>query len=119
MSDFLNRGMMAMAVVAICMVAQPALAASNTCTMFTKRISCTTKSVRANPNGHFVHIEVSPRVSYTVYDSDNGVAVKSGRSSVVGNSQTITGLYGRYHVKARSWTGKYFHLPSVVTIHNN
>ncbi|HLM47173.1 MAG TPA: hypothetical protein VK458_25120, partial [Myxococcaceae bacterium] len=102
---------MAVAIAAIFTVAQPAQAASNTCRMLKKR-DCTTTSVRANPNGHFVHIDVSPRVSYIVYDSDNGVAVKRGRSAAVGTRQTITGLYGRYHVKAKALSNKRFHLPS-------
>ncbi|MDY7228036.1 hypothetical protein [Hyalangium rubrum] len=110
MSSFINRGLL-MATVAALLAAPSAFAASNTCKMAKEPWKCTTQSVPANPQGNFVHIDVSPRVKYKVYDSKNGAMVHSGRGGWTGTRKTITGLYGKYHVKAEG--------PGFVTINNN
>jgi hypothetical protein len=82
-------------------LAQMATAASDTCWMVSQPYTCQTRSIPANPNGHFVHIDISPRVAYVVKDSVNGAVVSSGTSGWTGTRKTITGLYGRYHIESR------------------
>jgi len=105
MNNFIKQGILVMAATSLFSpfsLAKPAFAASNTCWMLRPPWKCTTTSVSANPNGHFIHIDIAPRVAYRVVDSDNGVVVNSGTSSWFGTRKTITGLYGHYHIKAKT-----------------
>lgn len=108
MNNFIKQGLFAtvaisLAATSLVLPVGSAHAASNTCWMAIlprSHNSCTTTSVSANPNGHFVHINISPRVAYRVIDSSNGAVVSSGTSGLLGTRKTITGLYSRYHIKA-------------------
>ncbi len=105
MNNFIKQGIFttvatSLAATSLFLAARPAHAASNTCWMVTAPLKCTTNAVSANPNGNFVHINISPRVKYQVIDSSNGVVVSSGTSGWLGARKTIAGLYGRYQIKA-------------------
>ena len=112
--------MMAAAVLAAAALgvsAQGASAASSTCWIPVTVESCTTSPVRANGDGHFVHIDIAPQVEYQVVDVDTRVVVDMGKSGWSGKRKTIPGMYGRYVLSARrTWL-----TPSVAwaTLNNN
>jgi hypothetical protein len=102
MNNFIKQGFLVIAAASLFSPVKPAVAASNTCWMVTEPWKCTTNSVSANAQAHFVHIDISPRVEYVVVDSNNGVVVNSGTSGWTGTRKTIIGLYSRYHIKAKA-----------------
>jgi hypothetical protein len=79
----------------------PAFAASSQCAVGFNHPACRTKAIQANAANHFIHISVSPYMSYQVVDTANGVVVASGKAGFLGVRKTITGLYSRYHAAIR------------------
>lgn len=73
-------------------------AASESCSVGIVPIECWTDPVRANGNSHHVHIDVSPHLTWSVVDKDNGKVVARGTSGWGYTRRTITGLYGRYRL---------------------
>lgn len=79
-------------------LATTAFAASERCSVGIVPVECWTDPVRANPNSHHVHIDVSPHLTWSVVDKDNGKVVARGTSGWGWTRRTITGLYGRYRL---------------------
>lgn len=72
-------------------------AASESChTQFSVPV-CTTDSIPANAQNHFVHVSVGPFQTWSVHDVGNGVQVGHGTNGILGTERTITGLFGRYN----------------------
>lgn len=73
-------------------------AASESCKLDLVAAQCWTNPVQANSNSHHVHIDVSPHVTWSVVDKDNGKVVARGTTGWGWTRKTITGLYGRYRL---------------------
>ena len=93
-----------MAAAALGTAAQGAAAASSTCWIPIGTQMCRTEAISANPAGHFVHIDITPKVKYKVFDVDTGVTVDEDTTGWLGTRKTIVGMYGRYRIQAeRTW----------------
>lgn len=76
--------------------ATAAHAASERCDLSFTSPQCWTDPVQANSKSHHVHIDVTPHVTWSVVDQNNGKVVARGTTGWWWTRKTITGLYGRY-----------------------
>jgi hypothetical protein len=94
----LSRALVITALAGAPFIASPVRAASQSCNIDLALPDCRTSPVPANGQWHFVHIDVSSFLTYSVVDAGNGVRVAHGTTGVFGTSRTITGLYSRYYL---------------------
>jgi hypothetical protein len=89
-------------------LALPAQAAASTCYFSIVRLgndSCTTATIPANRNGHYVYLEVSSGARWEVYDVVTDVRVGTGQTGLRFKRKTIFGLYGSYKLEAHGLAG--------------
>jgi hypothetical protein len=85
--------------VALAVMPPMAQAASSTCNAGWGDGFCHTDNIPANPQFHFVHVDVNgPCSLFTVRDRANGITVFQGSSGWSGYERTIGGLYSEYSV---------------------
>ena len=111
----LTKMISAFALSATALLATPAFAAESTCYINKAHVGgCKTGVVKSNDLHHYIHIDTSRWVKYSLTDAKNNKVVASGNSGWSTVSRTVTGLYGRYFgkISGKGLSGK-------IRIHNS